>query len=173
MMIDPELKYCQKCQDEYRADIEICAECGSPLLTGSEMLAAARRGNERRDAGDSGLGQGEELVAIHKGQLNEIKAIEKELKAENIDAIITGDEKSCQKNCCPSTFYLQVRRVDAMDASAVVQSYIDKTTALSQHDMSHCDAVFNPEARQAVCPACGFKFQTTTTTCPDCGLCFG
>jgi hypothetical protein len=172
-MIDPELKYCPQCNDEYRADIVLCAECRVTLLSGADMLAARQRASKQRQSRSGEIAGGEEMVPIHKGQLIELKAIERELKAENIGALITGEGSSCKKSCCPSTFYLQVRRLDAQDAFAIVQAHIDRTTALNDHDLSHCDAVFNPEAAQAVCPACGFEFHTSTTTCPDCGLCFG
>ncbi|MCK9296782.1 MAG: hypothetical protein M0P70_17090 [Desulfobulbaceae bacterium] len=172
-MIDPELKYCPQCNDEYRAEIEVCAACGVALLSGADMLAAVTRADARKNSRAGEIGPGEDIVAIHKGQLNEIRAMEKELQAENIGYLITGEGSSCKKGCCPTTFYLQVRRQDAPDAFAVVQAHIERTTALNHHDLSTCDAVFNPEARQATCPACGFEFQTNTTVCPDCGLCFG
>lgn len=172
-MIDPELKYCPQCNDEYRAEIERCAECGVALLSGADMLAVVNRANERKNSRSGEIGPDEDIVAIHKGQLNEIRAMEPELRAENIGYLITGEGSSCKKGCCPSTFLLQVRRPDAPDAFAVVQAHLERTTALNHHDLSSCDTVFNPEAGLATCPACGFEFQTTTTTCPDCGLCFG
>lgn len=172
-MIDPELKYCPQCNDEYRAEIERCAECGVALLSGADMLAVVNRANERKNSRTGEIGPDEDIVPIHKGQLNEIRAMEPELRAENIGYLITGEGSSCKKGCCPSTFLLQVRRPDAPDAFAVVQAHLERTTALNHHDLSSCDTVFNPEAGHATCPACGFEFQTTTTTCPDCGLCFG
>jgi rubredoxin len=173
-MIDPELKYCPRCNDEYRADIVLCAECRVELLSGAELLAARQRDRERKQARRGDIVGGEEMVMIHKGQLNEIKAIERELGREHIDCLIVGEGGgSCRKGCCGTSFYLQVRRQDAPDAYAVVQGYIDRTTALDDHDLSHCDTVFDPAAGQAVCPACGFAFRTSTATCPDCGLCFG
>jgi len=40
-------------------------------------------------------------------------------------------------------------------------------------DVNEAGTELNQDAGEAVCPACGFAFATTTTTCPDCGLCFG
>lgn len=172
-MIDPELKYCPKCNDEYRAEIKRCAECGVELVSGADVLAAVDLANARKKSRGGQIGPQEETVPIHKGQLNEIRGMELDLRSENIAYLVRGDESSCNKGCCPTTFSLEVRREDALEAYAVVQAHVERTTALSHHDLSHCDVVFDPSARQATCPACGFKFQTTTTTCPDCGLCFG
>jgi len=172
-MIDPELKYCPKCNDEYRAEIIRCAECGVELISGKDILAAAKHVNERKKSRSGKIGPHDDIVPIHKGQLNEIRDIEKELKAENIAYLVSGDGNSCNKGCCPSNFCLEVRREDALEAYTIIQAHIERTTALSHHDLSHCDVVFDPSVKHATCPACGFKFQTTTTTCPDCGLCFG
>ena len=37
-MIEPDLKYCPKCDDEYRAEIEKCATCGIELITGLQKI---------------------------------------------------------------------------------------------------------------------------------------
>ena len=37
--IDPDLQYCPSCNDEYRAEIHVCAACGIDLLSGEQMLA--------------------------------------------------------------------------------------------------------------------------------------
>ncbi len=173
-MIDPECNYCPRCRDEYRAEIALCAECAIPLVSGREILAREKetltsKNNRRRD-----IAANDDIVAIHKADMKEIKLLERELARENIAVLISGEGgNSCGKGCCGTSFYLQVHRDDARDAFAVIQAYIDRTTAISHHDLSHCDTVFNPDEKRAVCPACGFTFQTTTSICPDCGLCFG
>ena len=102
----------------------------------------------------------------------DIPKIEKAFARENIGMMIVGDEGGCNKGCCPSTFFLQVRREDAQAASALIQEDFRQVTGLEDFDTSHSDAVFNEAEGQATCPACGFEFETSTTTCPDCGLCF-
>jgi len=47
-----------------------------------------------------------------------------------------------------------------------------ETTGLADHDACSVDAVYNPEAGEALCPACGCRFSTNLAECPDCGLCF-
>lgn len=172
--IDPELKYCPRCNDEYRAEIVQCAACGIPLLSGAEVLKRQGDVRSRRENRRRAIGPEDDIVALHKGDMQEIKRIEAELRREKIATLLVGEGGgSCGKGCCGTSLYLHVHRDDAADAVAVIQSYIDRTTAISHHDLSHCDEVFNPEKVQACCPACGFRFQTSSTVCPDCGLCFG
>ncbi|MCW5200967.1 hypothetical protein VU07_04100, partial [Desulfobulbus sp. F4] len=45
--IEPELKYCPKCGDEYRAEIIACAACAVSLISGREVIEL-RRQEERK-----------------------------------------------------------------------------------------------------------------------------
>lgn len=173
MRYEADLKYCPECRDEYRADIDRCASCQIILLTGTAMMAGASDSQQARNSRRGALTAEDDLVTIHKGPLADLKKLEKLLQEENIGMIIVGDEGGCNKGCCPTNFFLQVRREDAAAAAALIQADYRKNTALADHDTSHCHAVFNQEASHATCPACGFEFATSTTTCPDCGLCFG
>jgi len=173
MLIDPELKYCPRCDDEYRSEIEQCAVCEVPLITGTERMAmeAAR---QQRLAGRTGeLSLDDDLVTVHRGTLHDIKQLEVLLEKEKIGVLPVGDDKSCGKGCCPSYFDLKVRREDAREAVQIIEEVFRKNTGLDGYDLSHSESVFNPYASEAVCPACGAKFSTSITTCPDCGLCFG
>ncbi len=172
MRYDEDLKYCPQCQDEYRADIEKCAACAVALLSGAEMQERLNRSLQARNSRRGALTVDDDIVTIHKGPLADLQKFEKAFAAENIGMMIVGDEGGCNKGCCPSTFFLQVRREDAQDAYAMVQEDFQKITSLEDHDTSHCHAVFSQDASHANCPACGFEFETSTTTCPDCGLCF-
>ncbi len=173
-MYDPELKYCPKCKDEYRADIQNCAACNITLLTGIEMADFAENSSAARQNRKGALTHDDDIVTIHKGTLADMRALEPELQKERIGYLIAGDEPNgCGKGCCASNFYLQIRREDARDAFAIIEKHFARSTGLSDFDLSHADTVYNPDAGQAVCPACGFTFQTSTNTCPECGLCFG
>ena len=172
-MIDPELKYCTRCNDEYRAEIVKCACCGIPLLSGAELLESRKSQAGQLNKRLGALTAADELVSIHQGSSSELKAFESLLQRENIGAMIVDKSKGCGKGCCGTTLDLMVRKEDASDAYHLVQASLDKTRALDDHDLSGCDAVVDMDAGEATCPACGFTFQTSTTTCPDCGLCFG
>lgn len=173
-MYDPEYNYCPKCNDEYRADIKQCAACEIVLIPGAEMADHAVKALDKRRTRKGDLTQDDDIVNIHKGSIADLKTLERELKAERIGYLIAGDEQgNCNKGCCPSSFYLQVRREDAQDALELVNRQFVMATDIQNHDLSLVDSVYNQDASEAVCPACGFTFQTNTDTCPDCGLCFG
>ena len=172
-MYEPDLKYCPRCGDEYRAEIERCAVCGVELLLGSAMQALKAGKEVQRERRVGELTPEDDLVVIHKASLTDIRHLEELLRHERIACLVAGDDQSCGKGCCPTTFYLQVRREDARDAVGVIQALHARNTALHHHDTSHSHGVFNADAGEATCPACGHTFPTAFTTCPDCGLCFG
>lgn len=98
-MIDPDLKYCPKCKDEYRADIELCAACGIVLLLGSDMMAVQNQTDAMKNSRKGAILPGEDIIPIHKGALNELKAIEKELESENIGSLINKEGGGCSSSC--------------------------------------------------------------------------
>lgn len=174
MIFDNDLKYCPRCQDEYRADIEKCADCGLLLLTGRQIQEMVGQGEQQRLSRKGALTPEDEVVTIHKGALPELRDLEEKLTRENIGVLIMSDQPAgCNKGCCPSDFYLQVRKEDARDAFAILGEEFQRSTSLHDHDLAHVDQVFNRDASHAICPACGFEFETKATICPDCGLCFG
>jgi hypothetical protein len=172
-MIDPELKYCPRCNDEYRADIEQCAACEIALVTGTRKLEMEREKKEQLSRRRGKLTAEDELVIIERGSLHDLRRLESLLAAERIGTSMTGDENSCSKSCCPSNFYLQVRKEDAADALQIIAEEHRRTTGLDEIGHDHGQEIFNPAIAEAVCPACGFSFPTSQATCPDCGLCFG
>lgn len=172
MMIDPELKYCPRCKDEYRAEIVACAACEVPLISGVEMQARQWAGAERRTTRKGELRDDDELVSVRRGPLPEMRAYELVLQREGIATMLAGDQKSCGKNCCPSNFDLVVRREEAAEAVQLIAAEIRRTAPLDGPGGSHHEAVFHDEAAETVCPACGHRFPTGPE-CPDCGLCFG
>ena len=109
-MIDPELKYCPKCKDEYRAEIVACGVCGAALLSGAELLDRQRLGAEKRATRKGELSEADDLVGVRRGPLGEMRIYEQLLKAEGIASLLAGDDRSCGKGCCPSNFDLVVRR---------------------------------------------------------------
>jgi len=172
-MIDPELKYCVQCNDEYMPHIETCGVCGMKLLSGQEMLAREEARNRKLSSRPARITADDDLVSIRQGALQDMKHMEVLLQAERIPALLVGDESSCGKGCsCATSFILQVRREDAQDALMVLSEEFRKSTALDSHDITHADSVYNPLALEVTCPACGHRFPPAAGACPDCGLQF-
>lgn len=170
---DPDLKYCPRCDDEYREEMETCVSCEIALITGSEKLIQEQKKNDKLTSRSMELSSDDNLVNIRKGPLGEMKQLQTILAAEKIPALIAGEKGNCGKGCCGGgEVYLQIRMEDGDDAMAVLAHEFKRTTALDSHDLSNIHAVYDRGAEQTTCPACGVAFSTDSSTCPDCGLCF-
>ncbi len=170
--IDKELKYCPQCDEEYRADIIKCADCGTELISGAQLLATQAEAKEEQVSRDMNIGPEDELTDVRKGPVREMKQTQALLKKLGIPSLVVSG-KDCGKGCCGPDVLLQVRSSDIPEVLAVFAREYQNSTALHEHDLSHSNAVFNVKAEETTCPACGFSFSTQATTCPDCGLCFG
>jgi len=172
-MIEPDLKYCPECNDEYRAEIEKCAACGIVLITGLQKIEMEEAKQKKLESRTVELNPDDDLAVLRRGPLPEMRHFADLLNVENIGTLLAGDETSCAKNCCPSVYNLLVKREDGLEALHIIEEDHKRATGLAYHDNTNGDTVFNPHAGEAQCPACGHAFPTTQTTCPDCGLSFG
>lgn len=170
--IDPEMNYCPSCSDEYRADIQQCGMCGIALVSGSEKIKDIVEQNDTMAARSMELSGDEELVGIRKGVLNEIKYIQKLLAEKRIPSVISSDQEGCSKSCCGPEMFLLIRKDDMELAGDVLAKDFIRSTSLESHDLSYASAVYEANAAEVVCPACGCRFSPTVGACPECGLCF-
>jgi len=171
-MVELDLKYCPNCNDEYRAEIEKCAVCEVVLITGAQKIEMEEERQKRLQNRTAELSPDDDLAALRRGPLTDMRHLANLLAGENIGSLLLGDEKSCGQSCCPSVYTLLVKREDGMEALNIIEEEHKRTTGLQDHEHSTADTVFNPEAGEACCPACGHTFSTAGTACPDCGLNF-
>ena len=170
--IDPDLKYCPQCDEEYREEIINCASCSIELISGSERLAIEEAAKAKLNNRSMDISPDDELVNIRKGPLGEMKKLQALLGSENIPSMVAGEKNNCGKGCCGGDMYLQIKMADGKDAIEILAQEFKRTTALDSHDLSNVHAVFDTGAAKSTCPACGTTFSTSESTCPDCGLCF-
>ncbi len=170
---DPDLKYCPKCDEEYRAEIERCVSCDVALLSGQERMLMEEAVLKKKDARSMEITGDDELANIRKGSIHDMKQLQTLLAAENIPSMLAGEPGNCGKGCCGGgELYLQIKVSDGEDAVRVLAHDFRQKTALDSHDLSTAHAIIDTNAEQSTCPACGFSFSATIATCPDCGLCF-
>lgn len=170
--IDQEMNYCPSCGDEYRADIGTCSSCDVALISGEEKLQKYREEQQVLDERSMEILITDELVNIRKGPIKEMKTLQKLLAEARVPGILAGDENGCAKGCCGPEMYLQIKKDDLQLAHDVLARDFIKSTALDSHDLSNAAAVFDQQAAETVCPACGCRFSPTVGACPECGLCF-
>ncbi len=169
--IDTGMRYCLTCRDEYRPEIIKCAACGTTLISGEEMRDRLLKHQSKILAKKGEIRSGEEIVTIMKAGIHEIKRIQQFLNKARIGSVLIGDE-TCGQGCCGGgDIELRVRPKEAAEALAIIEEDLARTTALHEHELP-ADSGFNPEEAEHICPACGAIFATSSSTCPDCGLCF-
>lgn len=169
--IDPDLKYCPQCDEEYREEIISCASCSIELISGTERLAIEGAAKAKVSTRSMDISPDDELVNIRKGPLGEMKQLQALLGSENIPSLVAGEKNNCGKGCC-GDMYLQIKMADGKDVTEILAQEFKRTTALDYHDLSNVHAVYDTGAAKSTCPACGTTFSTSEFTCPDCGLCF-
>jgi len=172
-IIEPDLKYCPICDEEYRADIVICADCNVELLTGTQKLELEEQKQRKKAARNMQLSADDEMVTIRKGPVLQMKELQILLERESIPSLTSKDDTGgCGQGCCGTDLLLQVRMTDVQEVLAILEQEHVRSTGLEQHDTTYAGAVFNTAAEKATCPACGCSFPTTEATCPNCGLSF-
>lgn len=169
---DPDLQYCPQCNEEYRTDFEICANCNVKLISGREKIVAEEEAKAKLESRSMEIGPDDEIANIKKGPLAEMKQLQALLVANTIPSLVVAENSNCGKGCCGGDFFLQIKVSNGEEATEVLAQEFKRSTALDSHDLSTAHAVFDTGAATSTCPACGFNFSTTELTCPDCGLCF-
>ena len=89
--IDEDCNYCQKCGDEYRAEIHTCPTCSIRLISGSEKLTILRQQETGSYSNYTEISADDELVAVQTGKLNNLKPLQQLLKAEHVPSILAGE----------------------------------------------------------------------------------
>lgn len=112
-----------------------------------------------------------ELIPIGVMGLEDAKNFQKKLKDQGIEIALNHDDASCTRGCAV-TVELRAREQDLPQIQQVFSEEYKKT--LDGHDVNfeQMGAVFDPQASEVTCPACGHRFKPTGSECPDCGLMF-
>lgn len=165
--IDPELKYCLHCQDEYRAEMEVCAICSKDLISGAllkkSLLEKTRVLCE--------ITENDTVVTVRTGSLFDMKNLKRTLEKSSVPAIISSDS-NCRGGCCGPQVMLQIRAQDVELAQKVLSIEHEASTRLHDYEGVNAEVMFDPSATKTVCPACGHGFVPDGPDCPECGLCF-
>jgi len=168
--IDPDLNYCPQCRDEYRADIAVCADCGVALVSGRQLLAHQAQLHEQQRSRSLVMDPDEPLLTVRKGPVMQIKELQTFLLRRGLPSLAVKEGGAC--GCKGAELLLQVRASDQREVMAALAEEYRQSTGLEDHDTRYVGEVFDAQAAETVCPACGCCFATSNAVCPDCGLCF-
>jgi hypothetical protein len=151
-----QIKICPNCTTEYFPHIELCADCGSVLLTPEENR---KMQEEKKRCMDKSL---ENSVVVREGSLNWMNELYSVLIDSSISCVVNSDA-GCNKGCCGGdTYRLFVSSQDAEKANERIEEYcaeLHPELQASREMMS-----------RGKCPACGSPVSPDAVECQDCGL---
>lgn len=110
-----------------------------------------------------------ELVKIAVMGLEDAKHFKNECKKSGVEIILNHDEKTCGRGCSV-TVELHAYERDLEIVQNIYNEKYKKMLEGLEVDFEQVNSVYNTEDEFAICPACGFKFSTSSGVCPDCGL---
>ena len=103
--------------------------------------------------------------------VTEAQQLKNSLAKHGFEIAVVHNHASCKTGCSPQV-EVWANSEDASDILQTISAKQRSEWASNGYDVALADNVYNPEAAEATCPACGTTFATTLTTCPECGLCF-
>jgi molecular chaperone GrpE (heat shock protein) len=103
--------------------------------------------------------------------INEAKSLQDQLVEQKIDLFLDHNEKTCNRGCSV-TVELSCFEKDIQNVMEVISKNYQQTLEGHDIDINLINQVFDPNKEQATCPACGTEFSTSSSECPECGLCF-
>lgn len=110
-------------------------------------------------------------VLLGKLEVKAAEGLRAKLNKLGIHVLLIHNEVTCGRGCA-----VQVEVWAHPNDLAVIKNTLDTERLKMFEDMGYdpklAEAVFNPDAPTAICPACGTSFETSRTECPECGLCF-
>ncbi len=104
--------------------------------------------------------------------LDEAKKLKKELSIKGIAAELRTNDKTCTQGCKVT--------VELWGDETSRDGLIDHFQNQHMKDLDGLNVnfdilqeVYDPNAAEVICQACGAKFAPAATECPDCGLVYG
>lgn len=107
--------------------------------------------------------------------LNEAKALQAKLKDQGIEVFLNHEKKTCTRGCS-ITVELHAMEEDIPRISEISEEEFRRLGSGHGYNWENLNHIFNPDAKEATCPACNHKFSPVDEKileCPDCGLYMG
>lgn len=114
----------------------------------------------------------EERVQIGAANIHEAERIKGHLSARGVMVDLAVSPGDCSGGACGIKAEIWARVADLKAVAAYFADEHQKRHAGLEFDPELVGQVFDRDAGEATCPACGTKFATSQDECPDCGLSF-
>lgn len=112
-----------------------------------------------------------EQVKLAVFPLDDAKTLQLKMKDKDVEIILNHNEQTCTRGCAVTVEVICWDK-DVEQVMTVLKSDYEKQLEGHEVNWEAMNAVFDPNAEEATCPACGTKFAVAGTECPECGLCF-
>lgn len=113
-----------------------------------------------------------EEILLGVMDLQEAKNHQIRLKEQGVMLNLKSNAKTCTTGCKVTVEVWGLEK-DAELLQKHFRSDFMKHVMGHEPNFEHLSQVFDANATEAICQACGAKFATSATECPDCGLCYG
>lgn len=110
-----------------------------------------------------------ESILLGVFEISEAKSIKRELSERGIKTDLAANDQTCTKGC-KVTVELWGHKSDEEQLIAYFHSMQKKNFEGLEINIDHINQVFDENAKEVICQACGAKFSPTCKECPDCGL---
>jgi hypothetical protein len=95
--VDPSMRYCPQCGDEYRAGIDRCHVCEVDLISGEDKIATLKKEAKLNGERSMEISPEDRLIAIRNGKVRDLKPYQVLLARHTIPALINGESGNCSK----------------------------------------------------------------------------
>src|SRR5262245_18264083 len=164
------VRVCPECEEEYRPDIAVCADCGATLVDrweddGGRVVNAD--GTLATDTEAVPVEPGVPARALFTGPPAPLRVLADALLAAGVPFQLVPEERVFQRSE-GARLILVVPETEAERALTALEEYRGRGTEMGFTEMVRTWAPADGEAPP--CPACGAHVPADAPSCPDCGL---
>ena len=110
-------------------------------------------------------------VLLGKASLLEAQTLKSRLARAEIEVALIHNGSTCTSGCQVQV-EIWAHPDDTAEIARLMADEHRRVLSDMGYDITLADAVFDPAAATATCPACAATFPTTSTCCPECDLHF-
>jgi hypothetical protein len=152
---------CPECEEEYRPDIALCADCGTELVDADED--GTPLGAKEAVPVEAGV----PARALYSGTPAGLRLLADALVADEVPFQLVPEERTGRSD--GARLILVVPETECERAIETLASFRGRGTELGFAELA-ARWGDGDEAAEAPCPACGVEVPAEASACPDCGL---